>query len=139
MRAGTGAAVRLAVEGPAEAPVIRVGAAESGAAAEAVLARAEALTAEDAAVRCIRVEAADDVSRSLIGLGAARRAPAGVEILPGLLWQCAARWLPEPRPPSRRSTPSPRGAATRCGPRRPRARSTPAASPGSAAPSPSAP
>lgn len=100
VRAEGGAEVRLAVEGQPEAPVIRVAAASGrGAAVEAVLARAEALTAQDAGVRRIRVEAADAVTRHLITLGAARRGADGVEILPALLWQCAARWLPEPRPP----------------------------------------
>lgn len=99
VRAESGDGVRLAVEGPAEAPTIRVAAASEDAAAEAVLARAEALTAEDAGVLRIRVEGAEGVARRLVAQGAARRVPGGVEILPGLLWQCAARWLPEPRPP----------------------------------------
>ncbi|AWN38111.1 acetyltransferase [Methylobacterium radiodurans] len=99
VRAERGAEVRLAVEGPADGPVIRVADGPEHGAAEAVLARAEALTAEDTAVRRIGVEAADGVGRRLVALGAARRHTEGVEILPGLLWQCAARWLPEARPP----------------------------------------
>ena len=92
--------VRLTMEGSREAPVIRV-AERAGpeAAAEAILARAEALTAADTRVLRIGVEAGTEAVERLIALGAARRLRGGIEILPGLLWQCAARWLPEARPP----------------------------------------
>ena len=92
--------VRLAVEGSREAPVIRVGEpAGPEAAAEAILARAESLTAEDTRVLRIGVEAGAGAIERLLALGAARRLRGGIEILPGLLWQCAARWLPGARPP----------------------------------------
>lgn len=92
--------VRLTVEGSREAPVIR--AADSAgpeAAAEAILARAEALTAEDTRVLRIGVSAGAAAAARLLALGAARRLRGGIEILPGLLWQCAPRWLPDARPP----------------------------------------
>lgn len=90
----------LSLHGTGEAPVIRVErAVDDGAALEAVLARAEAMTAEGAAVLRIGVEAAVGVSERLMAMGAARRAGETTEILPGLLWQCAARWLPQARPP----------------------------------------
>jgi acetyl CoA:N6-hydroxylysine acetyl transferase len=98
-------AVRLAVEGGAEAPVIRVvdaagpERAGSKAVAAAVLARAEALTAEDARVLRIGVEAGSGAAERLLARGAARRVGGGIEILPGLLWQCADPWLPAARPP----------------------------------------
>lgn len=93
--------VDLRVAGTREAPVLRVtGAAGPEVAAGALLARAEALTAEDPAVTRIGI-AADDprIAARLLATGAARRIGAQVEILPGLLWQCAGRWLPEARPP----------------------------------------
>ncbi|MGU3662600.1 GNAT family N-acetyltransferase [Methylobacterium sp. A49B] len=94
------ARVRLAVAGSREAPLIRV--AELGtpdAAVEAILARAEALTAQDTGVQRIAVAADPETVGRLLALGAARRVGDGIEILPGLLWQCAARWLPDARPP----------------------------------------
>ena len=87
----------LTVEGPAAEPVIR---AWGAGAAEAVLTCAEALSAQDTGVQRILMEAEDpDVARRILALGAARRVGGRVEILPGLLWQCAARWLPDARPP----------------------------------------
>ncbi|MBE7248378.1 MAG: acetyltransferase, partial [Actinomycetospora chiangmaiensis] len=94
------ARIRLAVAGSREAPLIR--AAEPGAsdaAVEAILARAEALTAQDTRVQRIDVMADPETTGRLLALGAARRVGDRVEILPGLLWQCAARWLPDVRPP----------------------------------------
>nr|NKR04714.1 acetyltransferase [Escherichia coli] len=93
-------AVRLVSEGDRAAPVIRV--VETGgpaADAAAILARAEVLTAQDSRVLRIHVEAGSGAVARLLVLGAARRAGEGVEILPGLLWQCADRWLPAGRPP----------------------------------------
>jgi acetyl CoA:N6-hydroxylysine acetyl transferase len=93
-------AVQLRVEGTREAPVIRVaGTAGAAAESEAILARAEALTAADTRVLRIGVEAGSGAAERLLALGAARRSGGGIEILPGLLWQCAARWLPATRPP----------------------------------------
>ena len=93
-------AVRLGLDGSPEAPVIRlVHPAPPQIAAEAILARAEALTAEDTRVLRIGVEAGPHTAARLLALGAARHIGTGVEILPGLLWQCAARWLPDSRPP----------------------------------------
>jgi acetyl CoA:N6-hydroxylysine acetyl transferase len=93
-------AVRLSLDGSAQAPVIRVTAAAGPeAAAEAILAQAEALTAENTQVLRVGVETDPAVAERLLALGAARRIGAAVEILPGLLWQCAARWLSDPRPP----------------------------------------
>jgi RimJ/RimL family protein N-acetyltransferase len=92
--------VRLAVAGTREAPVLRVREpAPPAEAAEAILARAEALTAADTRVHRIGVEAEPEALGRLLALGAARRCGGGVEILPALLWQCAARWLPAARPP----------------------------------------
>ncbi|URD38547.1 hypothetical protein M6G65_09010 [Methylobacterium tardum] len=127
------ARVSLALDGTREAPVIRLnGPGDPAEAAAAILARAEALTAADTRVLRIGVEADPDTAGRLLALGAARRIGGGVEILPGLLWQCAARWLPAARPPSPSCSPSRRAADTRCGPRRRPARSTRAPSPGSA-------
>jgi len=93
-------AVRLSLHGSPEAPVIRLDdPAPSETAAEAILARAEALTAETTQVLRIGIEADPGTATRLLTLGAARRIGAGVEILPGLLWQCAARWLPDSRSP----------------------------------------
>lgn len=99
---GTDDAARasLALDGTREAPVIRLnGPGDPAAAAAAILARAEALTAADTHVLRIGVEADPDTAGRLLACGAARRVGGGVEILPGLLWQCAARWLPATRPP----------------------------------------
>ena len=81
--------------------MIRVVAAAGEDAAAAVLARAEALTAEDKQVLRIRVEVDDHpgITENLIAFGAARRVREGAEILPGLLWQCASLWMPQARPP----------------------------------------
>ncbi|SDA21470.1 Protein N-acetyltransferase, RimJ/RimL family [Methylobacterium sp. UNC378MF] len=99
-RAHAAAQVPLALDGPPEAPVIRVAEpVEPAAAVEAILARAEALTAQDVRVLRIAVAADSATSGRLLELGAARRVGDGVEILPGLLWQCAGRWLPAARPP----------------------------------------
>ncbi|MEE7490739.1 GNAT family N-acetyltransferase [Methylobacterium oryzae] len=94
------AQVPLTLGGTRDAPVIRLAEpVEPAAAAEAILARAEALTAEDTQVLRIGVAADPATYGRLLDLGAARPAGDGVEILPGLLWQCAARWLPAARPP----------------------------------------
>lgn len=90
------------VEGVPGAPVIRVSAAAGPAVAvRAVLAQAEALTARDLLPVRIAVDAGDDpdLIEHLLASGAARRGSDGIEILPGLLWQCAALWLPRTRPP----------------------------------------
>ncbi|SFJ74057.1 GNAT family N-acetyltransferase [Methylobacterium brachiatum] len=93
-------AVRLSLDGSAQAPVIRVtAAARLEATVEAILAQAEVLTAENTQVLRIGVEADPAVAEGLLALGAARRIGAAIEILPGLLWQCATRWLPDPRSP----------------------------------------
>jgi acetyl CoA:N6-hydroxylysine acetyl transferase len=100
LRARDEAGVRLVMDGTAEAPAIRAaGAGDPAAAAEAILARAEALTAQDARIQRIAVTAEPATAARLLALGAAHRAGDGVAILPGLLWQCAARWLPAPRAP----------------------------------------
>ncbi|UMY16832.1 acetyltransferase [Methylobacterium organophilum] len=94
--------VRLSVTGEAKEPVLRLEAAShAGAAAEALLRRAEALTAEDAGVTRILVEPGPcpEAAARLVAEGAARRADGRVEILPGLLWQVAQGWLPQARPP----------------------------------------
>lgn len=94
--------VEVAVAGTAESPLLRVtGAAAPEVAAAALLVRAEALTAEDMRVTRIRIEETTDarVVDRLLDCGAARRIADRVEILPGLLWQCAGRWLPAARPP----------------------------------------
>ncbi|SEG55830.1 MULTISPECIES: GNAT family N-acetyltransferase [Methylobacterium] len=96
------APVSLTLEGTREVPVIRLAEPVApAAAAEAILARAEALTAQDMQVLRIVVAADPATSGRLLDLGAARALGDGdgVEILPGLLWQCAARWLPRARPP----------------------------------------
>ncbi|MDP4021016.1 GNAT family N-acetyltransferase [Methylobacterium sp. NEAU 140] len=98
----TNSGARLALDGTEAEPRIRVEAADdAAAAAEAVLARAEALTAEDTRAHRVLAKfgAHPAAADRLVALGAARRTGEGAEILPGLLWQCAGRWLPAPRPP----------------------------------------
>ena len=74
--------VPLTLDGTREAPVIRLAApAAPAAAAEAILARAEALTAQDTQVLRIVVAADPATSGRLLDLGAARPAGDGVEIL----------------------------------------------------------
>ncbi|MGU3540839.1 GNAT family N-acetyltransferase [Methylobacterium sp. A54F] len=97
-----GEAVRLQLCGTAAEPVLRVEAAPDDAAAVAgLLARAEALTAEDPGVLRIRVDPGvrPGAGARLVAQGAARRFGGAFEILPGLLWQCAGPWMPQARPP----------------------------------------
>ncbi len=95
-----GSDITLGLAGTREVPILRVSrSASPSAGAEAILARAEALTAADTRAHRIVVEADPALGDRLLALGAARRGGDGIEILPGLLWQCASRWLPSPRPP----------------------------------------
>ncbi len=92
--------IGLDLAGTRDVPVLRLHRAPSPeAGAEAILARAEALTAADTRAHRIVAEADPATADRLVALGAARRSADGIEILPGLLWQCASRWLPSPRPP----------------------------------------
>lgn len=88
----------LAWAGSRDVPVVRYSGAPSPEAVEAILAGAERLTAADTRAQRILVEADPAIGARLCALGAARRVRDGVEILPGLLWQCAGRWLPQARP-----------------------------------------
>ncbi len=88
------------VAGSREVPILRVsGDLTPGEAVRAILTRAEALTASDTRAYRITVEAEPSVRDRLITMGVARRRGDGAEILPGLFWQCAGRWLPATRPP----------------------------------------
>ncbi len=104
--------------GSREAPVLRVnGALDSAVAVQAILVRAEALTAGIRASTASPSKPSRPFANCSSRWGRHGALADGAEILPGLLWQCAARWLPATGRPFRNCSPRRPGAAIRCGPR----------------------